>query len=434
MISTRNDYKVLCCIITLLLVFMFFAGPASAPAKAVATEVALISIVIAGLAALGITFVSTGAYSTLNDYVGSLMGQYATYRGVTFNELTRGCNAGANTVGQLLLNNKFVDVLGGFAQWIKDTFQLTDNTTITVISPGTVVNDLTMYSLPIAWNSGFYNYEWTIVTSTAPVLCLFGTASSTLTIDNAKAWFFSEEAATIHRRSWNQYGTSERDYTLQYSATLYAYPYYSYAGGELGSDGNYVAYLYDEWYPKLAHGNDIEESTSGTQVDIRTGAINLPADDPNYATGDGAVVDLQLPWGVTYPDIVDNWIPAEWTNSQAGKPSIAYDPPAAIAGQVTSTAQTPSVSDDPDEYQTPGLQNVFPFCIPFDIYNLLSAFAADPVAPAFNWRFYVPGIVDEQISIDLSPFDTAAQVLRTVELLAFIVGLAMVTRERFLRG
>lgn len=75
------------------------------------------------------------------------------------------------------------------------------------------------------------------------------------------------------------------------------------------------------------------------------------------------------------------------------------------------------------------LTSFFPFCVPFDIYNMLSLFAASRQAPSFNWRFYVPRVVDETITIDLSAFDTVAQVLRTLELIAFCVALAFATKH-----
>lgn len=82
-----------------------------------------------------------------------------------------------------------------------------------------------------------------------------------------------------------------------------------------------------------------------------------------------------------------------------------------------------TIADDVGEYSL-DLRDYFPFCIPFDIYKMLSLLSASPVAPSFDYRFYVPGIVDQTIEIDLSPFDTVATVLRTMELIAFAVALA----------
>lgn len=81
-----------------------------------------------------------------------------------------------------------------------------------------------------------------------------------------------------------------------------------------------------------------------------------------------------------------------------------------------------------------GLDEIFPFCIPFDIYHFFEALAADPVAPSFEIPFVIEGVVDYTFEIDLEPFDQVAQILRLVELLAFCVGLAFVTRSMFIRG
>ena len=109
---------------------------------------------------------------------------------------------------------------------------------------------------------------------------------------------------------------------------------------------------------------------------------------------------------------------------------------AAIAGEVVQAQDVPVVPEVPaaGEYAVPGLETIFPFCIPFDIYVFCSALNADPVAPSFEWRMqYAPLGLDYTFEIDLSAFDGVAQVLRTMELLAFCVGLAFWTRH-LIRG
>lgn len=81
------------------------------------------------------------------------------------------------------------------------------------------------------------------------------------------------------------------------------------------------------------------------------------------------------------------------------------------------------------------LTGIFPFCIPFDIYEFFSLLAAEPRAPVFSWVISVPQLgVNYPITVDLSAWDTVAELFRTLELLAFIVGLAMVTRNKILRS
>lgn len=83
-----------------------------------------------------------------------------------------------------------------------------------------------------------------------------------------------------------------------------------------------------------------------------------------------------------------------------------------------------------EEYQTPvGWLEIFPFCIPFDLYNMVSALRSAREAPHIDWTLDVPGIVNYTFDIDFAQFETVAQVLRTMEFLVFAVGLAFVTRN-----
>lgn len=74
------------------------------------------------------------------------------------------------------------------------------------------------------------------------------------------------------------------------------------------------------------------------------------------------------------------------------------------------------------------LRSIFPFCIPFDIYNLLLIFdtGENRKAPHINFVFPVTGW---QIDVDLEPFNPVASILRLLELILFIVGLAVATRK-----
>ena len=75
------------------------------------------------------------------------------------------------------------------------------------------------------------------------------------------------------------------------------------------------------------------------------------------------------------------------------------------------------------------LSQFFPFCIPFDLYDFLTCLNADPVAPVIHWELPLPGGSSYPIEVDLSPFDSVAQLLRRLQLLLFCVGLAIKTRD-----
>lgn len=135
----------------------------------------------------------------------------------------------------------------------------------------------------------------------------------------------------------------------------------------------------------------------------------------------------ELPDGVTQPDV--------WHGSQAEQlPDMQPTPDGSLAQTPWEGVQdwlTPS--GEPDRF---GLQlrDYFPFCIPFDLYDFLTVLVAEPEAPCFAWEIPVPQMGRTfTVEVDLSAWDSVAALFRKLELLAFIVGLGWVTREK-IRG
>lgn len=75
------------------------------------------------------------------------------------------------------------------------------------------------------------------------------------------------------------------------------------------------------------------------------------------------------------------------------------------------------------------LRDFFPFCIPFDLYDFFSLLAAEPEAPVFHWEIQDLAGNVYPIDIDLSSWDTFALVFRKMQLLVFVIGLAMASRK-----
>lgn len=84
--------------------------------------------------------------------------------------------------------------------------------------------------------------------------------------------------------------------------------------------------------------------------------------------------------------------------------------------------------DDVTPY-TVKIGEVFPFCIPFDLYHMVTMFDAEPEAPHAKWEFSLPWSPQEQYKVewDLKEFDTLAELCRKLELVLFCVGLAVIT-------
>lgn len=101
-------------------------------------------------------------------------------------------------------------------------------------------------------------------------------------------------------------------------------------------------------------------------------------------------------------------------------------------GEVIEGAEIPPTAEKDSHirnYLVDGLENIFPFCLPFDIYKIFTSFIATPKAPAFTWVFTGWNGQKVDIDVDLSVFDSVAEILRTMELIAFIVGLCVMTRR-----
>lgn len=71
----------------------------------------------------------------------------------------------------------------------------------------------------------------------------------------------------------------------------------------------------------------------------------------------------------------------------------------------------------------------FPFCIPFDVARLIGLLEADPKTPVFHVPLKVGTILNEEIVLDLSQWDNAVRIIRWGELIAFVAGLVLVTRN-----
>ena len=120
-------------------------------------------------------------------------------------------------------------------------------------------------------------------------------------------------------------------------------------------------------------------------------------------------------------------------------PSVPGDPvqPApeinpTVPDTTVPTFDLPDISGDwngTSSYEV-NIRDLFPFCIPFDVLDICKLFAAEPVAPAFEIPIKSEAYgIDETVEFDLSPFDGVASTVRTLEKVAFLVGLALVTKN-----
>lgn len=149
---------------------------------------------------------------------------------------------------------------------------------------------------------------------------------------------------------------------------------------------------------------------------------------------------------VTELDIpADDAIPVDLTGVAVGELAVPYTDAVPntdtvdVAKDVTLPDKTPTKEkaktkpkNRTGEFTLSGLQEVFPFCVPWDLKALGSTLAADAKAPKFTVKLPSgmdkKGVVYTEVVVDLKQFDDVAKIFRVMELLLFCIGLVFVTR------
>lgn len=419
-------------IIAFILTTMVF--PAMHAARAVAlVDDAVIAVIVLALAAMGITFQMTGGYVTVRDWIADMVEQ----SGIPF----AGVKYGVNSAGDLLLNNAFLRRVAALAEYIKYEFGLTDNTQTQIIESGYELGEIQLYRFPVTFtlNNG-RTYRVTLVSSSTldPVYMFF----TYNTLSNGKhrlSWYMlsqSEGTVTYIVESYG-YGGGDRTYNIQTQRLGNTDITPWWIGAQVTPPGTDYESLSAAGVTAYTRAQ-VEDALGNTDVGhndslvANVGTLEIP--DAATIGTNGGILTLPLPWGVTLPQIVDDVPGLVLTDELDGNVELTLEEEDDVISSVDQSATAAEVvSSDPDEYSVSGLTQVFPFCVPFDLYNFLECLDAEPEAPAFTWRIYVPDVVDEEVDVDLSEFETLAQIIRIMELLLFCVGLAFVTRK-LIRG
>lgn len=170
-----------------------------------------------------------------------------------------------------------------------------------------------------------------------------------------------------------------------------------------------------------------EEPTTPTPIKIPGFPLYIPSYPQTDVPSLPSQEEVQNPQPIEVPD-PDPGVNPDPDPGVGVDPAPDIDPTLAPDNPSDGTGEPPPFID-----MTMNLKNFFPFCIPYDIYDFLSILAADPVAPEFDLKLF--GLGEEfTLHIDLSPFDDLAALVRSFELMGFIIGLGIITRDKFLRG
>lgn len=163
-------------------------------------------------------------------------------------------------------------------------------------------------------------------------------------------------------------------------------------------------------------------------VDTATGDVTYP-NDTAY-TKDAVAVPYPVDTdGVKVPDIPYDKVVDQSTGKALDDTGTDTDNPSK-PGEGTDTDK-PSVNwPSAGDISLPKLIiSKFPFCIPFDVARLIGLLEADPKTPIFHVPLKVGTILNEEIVLDLSQWDNAVRIIRWGELIVFVAGLVLVTRN-----
>ena len=402
-------------VLTLIFVFVMFAGPAAPKADAVVVSSVIVGTVIAAMAAAGIGLTVSGLTSSqLSEWVSDKLGSWATSLGGTVEDHINGNLITTTASGIIAVGTSAAHSIAQFLGWLQTDESLSDNSSETVISGGGQVLPIstTVPTLQEITQNGYKAYQYSSDPNNTIYFMEYDQNSNMVVV----AYYDSNPNANILVAASSNnipsirfnVGTRVNTATLsQYESTLDIYYYECVMPFQYTCLAPRYATLQD-CLQGLA--NYLDGVTGSLSID--TGVITIPTIDTN--TQDKWFLDVGAQPGTTIETVTDGVI----------ADTIAGD--LTVSGEVAEE-EPEFVVDGP--IAVSGLTEVFPFCIPFDIYALLSSLSAEPQTPVFTARFVVPGVINQEFTIDLSPFNSVAQIVRTFELLAFIIGLALRTAE-----
>ena len=197
----------------------------------------------------------------------------------------------------------------------------------------------------------------------------------------------------------------------------------------IGNEGN-LTYNYDDGEPNSV-GNIVPDGHDMIPVDMSDYQNYI--DQANNNTDNDIVGSVQ---GQEFSDFVDPYFVD--TSNQPIIPDnpdeVPTYPERPVVPDQPTIPDKPDVSNEDIQQSLEGattidLRSVFPFCIPWDIYNLVLIFDTGEDREAPHITFTFPFNENWVVDVDLANFDSVAAILRLLELIVFIIGLMVATRS-----
>lgn len=384
----RIPKAVLCFLCTLLMLSISIAFPIMQARAVLVVDDLAIAGIMALLAAWGIDLVAT--ISVTNTNISSSMQDLLSASGVAV-DLTADAMTIPST-GIMGIPKSIYNAARSVANYVKINYFNGTNSGTTPLGSS------------LCFSSLSFNYDGGVI-SYAPVSGVLYSLYYDTDWGSPSVLAFSASPNVTIIENWK--GSPEQCYlATPVTVNNQDFYYYSYSLGYTGT---------------LPHSNisSIIASTLNPSLSISAEEAAIPSsdtDDDKYVAVPGAN------W-TTLTGAKDYWFDRAKDDAASRTAPVEADSEQDAENALEEAPYVPSVSP------VSGLATVFPFCIPFDIYNFLSVFQATRQAPSVTLPLAFPAAIGgtRNMTIDLSGFDTVATVLRTCELIAFCIGLAAAT-------
>lgn len=170
------------------------------------------------------------------------------------------------------------------------------------------------------------------------------------------------------------------------------------------------------------------------KIFVGTTNIDLNTPDFNIRTRDGTgVIDMTKMDADTNEKLRDGTITVDQVHEQVGVVECVgtkvVENDIVTEQEYTVEATEEETFPEIEDNKAKGLADVFPFCIPFDLYKIGQCFVAKPKPFGFVYKFKNLDDTDVNIDVNLGAFDTIASLVRDFNLVIFIIFLLINTKK-----
>ena len=199
----------------------------------------------------------------------------------------------------------------------------------------------------------------------------------------------------------------------------------------IGSYGAGVGVYDDAWADDIpwvgvgdlvGYGDAVQDVYDKSIDDVICGVYDPAADIPDsYADAWERALDD------TWPDVLDPSLPHPGVDTDDPDVPLNPDIDVPLEDEIDISSVVPGVVDDFSGFSI-DLKDKFPFCIPWDIYYLLSGLSDAPKTPVFKIPLVISSLgIHEELVMDMTPFEGVSRLSRALLSLFFAFGLIRLT-------